>query len=225
MDFVKNSGNEKAWLEKKEQFKKQENRKFFEPMVARPSKLKEETKSEKKSTVSVTPVIPISDLKSFRETQIKRNDEPIISVMQKDLTQNEPNDLEGKKKMMKNTDLENKNTNFNGIRGIEKLTESEQNKTAENEILGVELKQSLTLVREVTSSQVSLLDSSAELLFERMKQLSNSKMGDGGDVVLNPSHMNIELSIGIAKTINELMRTKREALKTTADIIKMMRER
>ena len=124
------------------------------------------------------------------------------------------------------SDLKNyrESTKLPGTRTIGMSSGTELNAIEENETHGSELRHSLDLVQKATSQQMNLLEKSASLLFGQMEMLSKVKVDEDGEAVLNPSHMNIELTINLAKTINEIMKTKREALKTTADIICMLKE-
>lgn len=157
-----------------------------------------------------------SEIKSKSEHMPGVNLQPDTPETEPKKTNNDTNDLSDKGKILslpKPTD----NITRNGMNETRQPIRNVPISIDELEILSPESKQQLTLVKEVTSQQMILLDESAKLLFERMKDLNKSTESQG------PGVLQIEQTINIAKTINELMKTKREALKTTADIIQTIR--
>lgn len=221
LDFVRNSGNEEKWKQKKKELKKLEHSQFvLGSMVERQNKLREETKYAKRVTVKGTQMIWSSDKKNLQEEKIKKKENVITKDTVKEKTKNEQKEIGEKLQMIQNTETENQNTKQNIIRNINPIIKSEPKSIVEKETHSSESKQQLTLVKEVISTQLNYLDKSAELIMQRMEQLNKSKYNsDETEVIQQPSMVAIDQTIQLARVMNDLMRTKKDALKTIHDMV------
>jgi hypothetical protein len=231
MDFVKSSGNEKLWKEKLKQL--QRDGITFSPSEAAPEQAKKdhekrlrEFAARGKQIAIAKSITPIQSSEPVNENasrkRISDSDTTLATTTEtkQNLTPNAPLGSAGEKPMIQSTEQRNENTKFNGIRGIETLTKSEPKRIVESETRSSESKQQLTLVKEVISTHMSYIDRSAELIMQRMEQLNKSNYDtQETEVIRQPSMVAIDQTIQLARVMNELMRTKKDALKTIHDIV------
>jgi hypothetical protein len=221
--YVKNSGNEELWKEKMGQVKQLGKKPI--PMPTWSPEARAHNRMAQRGAGRLTQEQVKENFQNTLEKVQKLEDESMKDIKQKEISL-DMIEIKGGRKMIQNTEQRLEPTKQNGIVKTEMGTEREVGKTKLETILSTESKHPLILVAEVTSQQMSFLDESAGLLMQKMRELHKPKnSGFDDQPVPVMGQISIENSLALAKGINELMRTKRESLKTMADIVKLMEDK